>query len=237
MKHTYIIAAALLLAACVDPSAKHQSNVYGIGQLNQRQEVKTISILSVVPAKVEVDNTENQKIAQGVGALLGAVAGVALANNKNDVGGGVLGGLAGAGAGGLAVKNKKLVDGVQIIYQEGSRTLSSAQVGRPCDFAIGTALVIVSESNETRIQSNHDCVKGQEMQLGSVSKLGNGVANINAEDQDSLDNLERQRERLVKQRQVQEQITGLTKEKQRSENARESADVELEREKNRAYGY
>lgn len=239
MKHTFIIAIALLLVACVDPGARHQANVYSTGQVNQRQEVKTISILSIVPAKVEVDNSHNQKIAKSVVGLLGAVAGVALGNNSgNELAGGLIGGVAGNAVGGLVAKNKILVDGVQIIYQEGSRTLSSAQVGRPCDYAIGTALAIVTDANETRIQSNHNCIKGQEMVIGSVSKLGNTLgAGIQAQDQNSLDDLERQRELLTKQRRVQEQITGLSKEKQRTRNANESADIELENQRERAYRY
>lgn len=232
MKHILLAATAFVLVACSNNGERHQANVYGAAQVNQRQEVKTINIISIERAKVEVDNSRNRQTARSVGALLGAVLGAGVAHNDR-LSGAAAGGLAGNVIGNAAQGNTALVDGVQIIYQENGRVLSSAQIGRPCDYAMGAALVIVTEANETRIQSNHDCVEGQENAIGSVSKLGTaGLASINA-DQDTLDDLDRERTLLGKKREVQTQRTGLGKETRRTENAEESADLELEAERAR----
>ena len=72
-----------LTVACVDPGASHKANVFKAGQVNQRQEVKTVNILAVQPAQVEVSNKRNREIAEGVGLLLGAVLGAAIGESNN----------------------------------------------------------------------------------------------------------------------------------------------------------
>ena len=134
---------------------------------------------------------------------------------------------AGGEAGRLGQGGTTLVDGVQITYQEGNRILQSAQVGLPCEFAPGTALATVTEANETRIQPNHTCVKGQEMTAGMVSNL-QGLGTIAAVDQNSLDDLERQRSLIRKQQEVQSAKTDLARETARSDSAKSKVDLELD---------
>jgi hypothetical protein len=217
-----------LTVACVDPGASHKANVFKAGQVNQRQEVKTVNIITVQTAKVEVSNRRNQEIAEGLGFLFGAVLGAGIGdNNSRGSQSAVLGAAAGAETGRLGAGSTKLVDGVQIIYQEGDRVLQSAQVGKPCEYALGPAIVTVTEAKETRVQSNHDCVAGQEMIVGSVSKL-QGLATIQASDQDTLDNLERQRALTRKQQEVQNAKTGLARETARTNTAETKVDLELD---------
>ncbi len=218
----------LAIAACVDPGATHKANVFKAGQVNQRQEVKTVSILAVTPAQVEVSNSRNQDIAESLGFVFGALIGGAIGSEHNrSRGGATAGAIAGAEAGRLGQGNTKLVDGVQIIYQEAGRVLQSAQVGQPCEYAIGPALVTVTEAKETRVQSNHDCVKGQEQAVGTVSKL-QGLANIQASDQQSMDDLERQRALLRKQQEVQQAETGLARETARTDSVATKVELELD---------
>ena len=139
----------------------------------------------------------------------------------------VLGVAVGAEAGRLGGGSTTLVDGVQITYQEGSRVLQSAQVGLPCEYAPGVALVTVTKSQETRVQPNHSCVKGQEMVAGTVSNL-QGLGTITGGDQDGLDDLERQRARLRKQQEVQSAKTGLARESARTDKAATKVDLELD---------
>lgn len=218
----------IVLAACVDPGATHKANVFKAGQVNQRQEVKTVTILLIQPAKVEVSNKRNQEIAQSIGAVVGAIIGAGVGDDI-DRGGqsAVIGAVAGGEAGRLGQGGTKLVDGVQITYQEGNRVLQSAQVGLPCEFAPGTALVTVTAANETRVQSNHTCIKGQETVTGTVSNL-QGLGAITASDQDGLDDLERQRALIRKQQEVQSAKTGLARESARTDSAKTKVDLELD---------
>lgn len=166
------ISSFVLLTACATPGEEDRAGSFSAGQVNQRQQVKIISILSVLPAKVTVANRRNQKLASGIGAVVGGLLGAAIGHDSNrSSGGGALGVIAGSEAGRLGQGSTKLVDGVQIIYRDGEETLSSAQVARPCDYALGQALLTFVGETQTRIQSNHDCVKGQEQQLGQLSTM------------------------------------------------------------------
>lgn len=217
-----------LVAACVDPGATHKANAFTADQVNKRQEVKTVTILLIKQAKVEVSNRRNQEIAQSVGTVLGALLGASIGDdNRRGSQSAVIGGAAGAEAGRLGQGSTKLVDGVQIVYQEAGRVLQSAQVGLPCEYAPGPALVTVTQAEETRIQPNHECIKGQENVVGTVSNL-QGLAMIAASDQQSLDDLERQRALLDKQLEVQRSKTGLKRETARTDNARTKTDLELD---------
>jgi outer membrane lipoprotein SlyB len=64
-----------LLAGCSTSGEQYSANVYKAGQVNSRQAAKTVKILAVMPAKIEVDNTEGKQNAQMIGGILGAVAG------------------------------------------------------------------------------------------------------------------------------------------------------------------
>lgn len=154
---------AVSLAGCAATGANLQSNVYKANQVNQAQEVKTVQILAVLPAKIEVDNTEQKKAAQVSGVLIGAILGAAIGGAaKNNTGlatatGTVAGGAVGGAAGSL-VSDKVLVDGVSLTYTFKGKTLNSTQVGRACEYAPGMMAVMISTSpTETRIQPNREC--------------------------------------------------------------------------------
>jgi outer membrane lipoprotein SlyB len=163
-KHSLLPAliSAIIVTGCAATGEQYQANVYKAGQVNQVQEAKTVQILAVLPAKIEVDNTSQRQAAQAGGALLGALVGAGIGNAaRHNTGtataaGAAGGGLIGAGAGSL-VADKKLVDGVSLTYVEGEKTLNSAQVGRACEFQPGTAIVISTSATETRIQPNATC--------------------------------------------------------------------------------
>ncbi len=158
------ICTAIALAGCQTPGADLAANVYQAGQVNSPQAAKVITILAVMPAKVEVDNSQSQKTAQLVGGILGAALGAAIGNNVgshspgNSALGVVAGGVVGAGAGSLE-PGKVLVAGVSITYQDGGRTLNSAQVGKLCQFTPGKAVMISTSPMNTRIQPNATCPK------------------------------------------------------------------------------
>lgn len=139
------------------------ADVYEASQLNYKQETKTVDILSIVPAKVAVDNTSKKEMAQTAGTILGAVIGAIAGYNVSGhtstagaVAGGAAGGTIGAASGGL-VNDKVIVDAVSLTYKEGTNVYSSTQAGKACQFKPGTALVIMTKANETRIQPNSTC--------------------------------------------------------------------------------
>ncbi len=153
---------SVMVTGCSTSGEQYQANVYTAGQVNSRQAAKTVQILAVLPAKIEVDNTEGKQNAQMIGGVLGAIAGGVIGNKTtNHSGSGTaVGAVAGAGvgaAGGSLVKDKVLVDGVSITYVEDGQTYNSAQVGKICEFTPGVALVISSDGAETRLQPNATC--------------------------------------------------------------------------------
>lgn len=161
---TLLVGAALMSAmcGCQATGESYAPNVYSTGQVNSRQEAKTVNILAVMPAKVEVDNHEQKQAAQVFGAILGAVAGGMAGHSLGDRSStntalGVAGGAAVGGAAGSIVKDKVLVDGVSITYTDDGKTFNSAQVGKMCEFAPGLAVVVSMSSTETRIQPNTTC--------------------------------------------------------------------------------
>lgn len=162
-KSSIILAGLAMLGGCVSNTGeRHQSNVYSATQVNMKQEARTVNILAVMPAKIEVDNKEGKAAAQGIGAFFGAVLGAAATNQQRNTtvggnaAGGLLGGAIGAGAGSL-VSDKVLVDGVSLTYIENGKTLNSAQVGKSCEFKPGVAVMISMSEKETRIQPNDKC--------------------------------------------------------------------------------
>ena len=156
------IVASFSLTGCQSNADEHAADVYQTGQLNSKQETKTVNIISVLPAKVAVDNTANKRAAQTAGAVLGAIAGGVVGHNVgsrstlNTTTGAVTGGAAGAAAGSL-VSDKTLVEGVSLTYKEGTKVYTSTQVGKECQFTTGLAVVISTQYNETRIQPNAKC--------------------------------------------------------------------------------
>lgn len=115
-----------------------------------------------MPAKVAVDNTANKQAAQTFGAILGAVVGGVAGHNVGSGSGlcttaGAVGGGAVGAAVGTLVKDKSIVEGVSLTYKEGTKVFTSTQVGKPCQFTTGLAVVISTKNNETRIQPNTTC--------------------------------------------------------------------------------
>ncbi|MBQ9240656.1 MAG: hypothetical protein IJ164_04870 [Duodenibacillus sp.] len=157
-----ISAAAMVLGGCANTGDVYRSDVYHAGQVNQAQEVQTVNIIAIGPARVAVDNSENMQRAANVGMILGAIAGAAIGGHNHHhtsnrvvggVAGGALGHMAGSAVGGNSATT--LVDGVQITYRQGNRIFNSAQVGRPCEYKVGLAIMVSPAPNETRIQPNN----------------------------------------------------------------------------------
>ncbi|EGC0267537.1 hypothetical protein H8U31_001288 [Salmonella enterica] len=154
-----VLVASFALTGCANNADSYAADVYQVDQLNNKQETKTVNIISVLPAKVAVDNTANKQSAQMVGSILGAIAGAALGYQASDLGAaaaGAAGGTIGAVAG-SAVKDKVMVEGVSLTYKEDTKVYTSTQVGKQCMFTTGTAVVITTKTNETRIQPNATC--------------------------------------------------------------------------------
>jgi len=149
------------LHGCAAPNADNYApNVYTVDQVNARQAARTVNILAILPAKIEVNDASSQQNAQLIGALLGVVTGAVLGNSLGGTGGGMLGGIGGGAvgaAGGSVLPHTRLVDGVSITYTDTGQTFNSAQVGPPCQFAPGTAIMVASSPTETRIQPNATC--------------------------------------------------------------------------------
>lgn len=153
---------AACIAGCAQPGASYQANSYRADQVNKVQNAKVVSILVILPAKVEVPNEQNKQAAQVIGGLVGALGGGIAGNSlsKGNAGytavGAAGGGAVGVAAGSL-VPDKVLVDGVTLTYVEGDKTLSSTQVGRICEYKLGPSVMVSTASNETRIQPNATC--------------------------------------------------------------------------------
>lgn len=160
-----IIPLAIIITGCQTTGNKYAGNVYDTAQVNQMQEARTIKIISVMPAKVAVDNTKAKEETKAFGALLGAVAGGAIGYNsgsgKSTAGtaAGVLGGGVLGAATSTLVDDTLLVDGVTLAYSENDKIFTSTQVGKQCEFQPGIALIVSTTKNETRIQPNSACPK------------------------------------------------------------------------------
>lgn len=163
MKFTGIATAALFITGCTATGQQHRADVYKAGQTNTAQEAKIITIMAVTPAQIEVDNSEGKKNAQLAGAVLGALGGAAVANKnakRINMGSGAAAGATMGAVTGSMVSDKVLVDGVALTYQLGNKILTSAQVGRMCEFQAGKdTLLISTTATETRVQPNSECPK------------------------------------------------------------------------------
>jgi outer membrane lipoprotein SlyB len=161
MNKIALLAVVSILSGCAATGENLQSNVYRAGQVNTAQAARSIKIITVLPAKIEVDNAEQKKQAQVGGAILGALAG-GLGGGFGGLGGlgttgtTIAGGAVGAAAGSL-VSDKILVEGVSIAYSENGKMFTSAQVGRACEYRPGATIIISTSPTETRIQPNASC--------------------------------------------------------------------------------
>lgn len=164
------LAAIGILGGCSTTGDVYRSDVYDASSVNQAQEVQTVQIIAVFPARVAVSNASGREQAQVVGAILGALAGVALGNqtshhtSSSRVWGGIAGGLAGSAIGGAASEGSTLVDGVQISFRYRDKLFNSVQVGQLCEYKPGTAIMVSPSPNVTRIQPNNPggCVQPKE---------------------------------------------------------------------------
>ncbi len=234
-----IVGLSLLVAACADPAAQYKGNVFNTNQLNQRQEVKVVEILTIEQGEILVDNETNQQAAAIGGAIFGALLGAAAGENsrqRNSIA------AAGAGLGATVAASaagaQKLVPAVNLVYLEDGNALTSTQVGQPCEYALGSALVVTTKANETRIQPNSAtaCAEGSEGIVGAYSKLGGSAAvsalsNANKGQRDTVSDIQRRKELISESRKLQREITELTKEERRTETASERADIELDTDK------
>lgn len=158
-----------VLSGCASDGNYYRSDVYSSSQVNQAQAVKTVELIAINPAQVAVNNDENTERGRVTGAILGAIAGAAIGNHNNhSTSSRVLGGLAGGALGGLAgdavagATGTSYVDGVQLVYRTSNgRVYQSTQVGRICEYKLGTAIMASSYNGETRIQPNnpYGCAK------------------------------------------------------------------------------
>jgi outer membrane lipoprotein SlyB len=168
-KSIFKIASALtaiaLITGCAATGEQHKANVYRAGQLNQAAKSEIIQIKLIMPAQVEVDNTQGKKNAEMAGALLGALLGAQgskNSKNSNTKANAVVGGAALGGAAGSMVSDKTLVEGVQITYEStGGKLTTSVQVGRVCEYKIGSSMLVSTSPTETRIQPNTECPKAK----------------------------------------------------------------------------
>lgn len=160
---TAVLTVTLALAGCTTDGNRYRSDVYRADQVNQAQEVRTVEIIALNPAQVEVSNRDQSNRAKMAGAVLGAIAGSLIASQHTDhdssriasgVGGAAIGGMIGDSVAGNS--SSKFVNGVQLVYRTPQgKIYQSAQVGRLCEFRTGTALMVSSEYGETRIQPNN----------------------------------------------------------------------------------
>lgn len=158
-----LMVALLGSAGCQTSGREYAADVYSTSAVNQRQEARTIQIIAVLPAQIAIDNTEKKRQAEIMGTLLGAVAGSVAGYNitggssgTGAVAGGVAGGVLGNAAGSL-IDSKSLVSGVTVTYSENNKIYTSTQVGLPCQFQPGLALLISTSESETRVQPNAVC--------------------------------------------------------------------------------
>ena len=239
MKKSRLLAltvAAFLFTGCANNATQLRSDTFDASALNSRQEVKLIQILAIQPAKVQVDNSNNQQRSGFWGALAGGLAGAVVGNNSSHSRElATASALGGAVAGASLAGSKELVQGVSITYIESNQALTSVQVGNPCEFAQGLALVTVTDADVTRVQPNAatPCVEGQEQQLSAQSKLSKNdpvvqaLLNTKKGSKDKLADLKRDTDILRQENQAQKAMTEGAKEKQRTLTAKERADLEL----------
>ena len=166
--HSFIVASAFAITACATRPdlSQHSANTYDTSQLNQVQVVKTVEIISVLAARVAVDNTAQANRNSSAGALIGAILGAALGattHNHDHLSAAVAaGGAIGAGLGAAAGASTPTViydEGVTLTYIHEGIALSSTQVGKSCEFKPGLAVMVSAQNkeNETRIQPNSVC--------------------------------------------------------------------------------
>ena len=85
-KKIAVAASLVLLSGCQSTGDTYRADTYYAGSVNQAQEVKTVQIVAILPARVAVPNRDDRSQAQAVGAVLGALAGIAIGNQVHNAG-------------------------------------------------------------------------------------------------------------------------------------------------------
>ncbi len=155
------LAAATVLTGCQTSGDMYRSDVYMQNQVNQAQQVQTVEIIAIQPARVAVNNSSDRDVSQLVGTALGGILGAVIGNqvDHHHSAGTTVGALAGAalgaGASSMVSPETSLVDGVQLTFKLNGRIFNSAQVGQVCEFKYGPAIMISTGPTSTRIQPNN----------------------------------------------------------------------------------
>ncbi len=160
-RHLLLAASVAALAGCQATGDQYRSDVYSAGQVNQAQQVQTVQIIAISPARIAVDNSSDQLTSQVVGGVVGGILGAVLGNqldNHRSAGtniGAIAGAALGAATGGTTSGSESLVNGVQLTFKLNGRLFNSAQVGQMCEFKIGPAIMTSTGTTSTRIQPNN----------------------------------------------------------------------------------
>ena len=160
VKHAALAASvAALLAGCQANGDIYRSDVYSAGQVNQAQQVQTVQIIAIQPARVAVNNSSdrgtNQLLGTVIGGILGGVIGHSIDSGTGTTVGAIAGGALGAAGASYASPQDALVNGVQITFKMNGRIFKSAQVGQLCEFKLGPAIMTSTSPTSTRIQPNN----------------------------------------------------------------------------------
>lgn len=153
-----ITAIAFAFTAGCATNESSQSNYYTADEANQQLKSELVTVLVVMPARLEVDNTRNADNAKKAGGLLGALAGAYLSSQHDNIGAGLVAGGAGGTVGGSIVSSAKIIDGVSVTYQMDDEHFTAIQSGKVCQFIINAkTLLITGQDGKTRIQPNAKC--------------------------------------------------------------------------------
>ncbi len=152
-------AVVAILAGCQANGDIYRSDVYSAGQVNQAQQVQTVQIIAIQPARVAVNNSTdrstNQLLGTVIGGLIGGVIGHSIDRGSGTTIGAIAGGALGAAGSSYASPKDALVNGVQLTFKMNGRIFNSAQVGKMCEFKLGPAIMTSTSPTSTRIQPNN----------------------------------------------------------------------------------
>lgn len=157
-----VVIVVSLLAGCQTNGDMYRADVYASNQVNQAQQVQTVDIIAIQPARIAVNNQSDRSVSQLVGTAIGGILGAVIGNQITHHGsaGTTIGALAGAalgsGASSMASPDNSLVSGVQLTFKLNGRIFNSAQVGQPCEFKYGRAIMTSTGPTSTRIQPNNE---------------------------------------------------------------------------------
>ncbi len=158
MKKVVLMSILIAINGCAATEENLNSTIDKSHQDTTVKTVKSIQIITVLPAKIEVDNYQAQFAAsalsaatRGIGGRYGGVG--ALGTMGTTIEGGTIG-----NSTGLMAPDKVVVDGVSITYSDNQKIVTSAQIGKVCEFKPGPSVIdSTADVNETRVQPNATC--------------------------------------------------------------------------------